>query len=159
MLSVSSDSVYTIAKKMTASSIATVDVNNGETAFFKDIDSYIDALNERLRNKCRIKKQIYNDTVKCLSLSKGKPDDLSLKFTCWATKKFALTKIADVDVGCFITSKKPICVYGVYYNALGEAHLALSHGGRHQTVSEYSWSGVFHVKRQRQSNTTLFPSQ
>ena len=58
------------------------------------------------------------------------------KFTYWVNKKFILTKIAGIDVGYCIKTKKWIYVYKAYYNAISEAHVAVSHGGCHKTVFE-----------------------
>ncbi len=61
---------------------------------------------------------------------------MSASFTYWVKKKFIFIKIAGTDFGCCITTRKPICIYEPYHNAISEAYTAVSHGGRHKTVFE-----------------------
>jgi hypothetical protein len=58
------------------------------------------------------KTNAYDDIIKCLLSSKDKVGgSFSASFTYWVKKKFILMKIAGSDVGCCLTTKKPICVH------------------------------------------------
>ncbi|CAF1289996.1 unnamed protein product, partial [Didymodactylos carnosus] len=101
--------------------------------------------------KSVIKEKVYDDIVKCLLLPKGKPSDsYSSTFIYWIKHNFVLMKIVGIDIACCVKSKKPICIYDAFYNVISEGHVAVSHGGRHKTVSElnshYSWTPRFCVE-------------
>ena len=106
---------------------------------------------KKCQEKSAIKRNSYNDIVKCLLKPKGKPLGLfSSQFSFWAKKHFVLITIAGVDIGCCNKSKKPLCVYEEYYNVINEAHTNVSHGGRDRTIHElnlhYSWIPRFVVE-------------
>ncbi|CAM2705414.1 unnamed protein product [Rotaria socialis] len=105
--------------------------------FYKELEQHINSLSEKFRIKSVIRQIAYNDIVKCLLLPKGVPLELfGAKFIFWVKQHFILIKIANVEIGCCIKSKKPICVYEAYYNVIGEAHVTISHGGRDKTIYE-----------------------
>ncbi|CAF0874432.1 unnamed protein product [Didymodactylos carnosus] len=104
-----------------------------------------------IQKKSVIKEKVYDDIVKCLLLPKGKPSDsYSSTFIYWIKHNFVLMKIVGIDIACCVKSKKPICIYDAFYNVISEGHVAVSHGGRHKTVSElnshYSWTPRFCVE-------------
>ncbi|CAF1467466.1 unnamed protein product [Didymodactylos carnosus] len=136
---------------MTASSSITIQVNNGETPFYEELEKYINSLSEKFQKKSVFKEKVYDDIVKCLLLPKGKSSDLySSKFIYWVKHNFVLMKIVDIDIVCCVKSKKPICIYEAFYNVISEGHVTVSHGGRHKTVSvlnsHYSWIPRFCVE-------------
>ena len=45
-------------------------------------------------------------------------------------------RVADVEIGCRIKSKKAICIYEAFYNVIGEVRATTSHGDRHKIVFE-----------------------
>lgn len=128
----------------------TSQVNDQRKTFHEEVERYISCLHERFKNKCVIKRNTYDDILKALPLAKGKSANLPPKFVYWAKRKFTLMKIAGVPVVSSQDSKMPVCVYETYYDAIFEAHVAVSHGGRHKTVAELtarsSWIPRFAVE-------------
>jgi hypothetical protein len=136
---------------MSESDSTTVQIDNGELLYYKELEKYINSLSKKYQEKSVIKQSVYNDILKCLLLPKGKPlGEFSSKFNFWVKRHFILIKIAGVDIGCCMKSKKPICIYEAYYNVIGEAHATISHGGRDKTIHElnshYSWIPRFAVE-------------
>ncbi|CAF3556660.1 unnamed protein product [Rotaria socialis] len=124
-------------KRKFQSNYTTVQIDSGELIFYKELEQHINSLSEKFRIKSVIRQIAYNDIVKCLLLPKGVPLELfGAKFIFWVKQHFILIKIANVEIGCCIKSKKPICVYEAYYNVIGEAHVTISHGGRDKTIYE-----------------------
>ncbi|CAF3467484.1 unnamed protein product [Rotaria socialis] len=120
---------------MHESSLESVELTLGSS--LKELEQHINSLSEKFRIKSVIRQIAYNDIVKCLLLPKGVPLELfGAKFIFWVKQHFILIKIANVEIGCCIKSKKPICVYEAYYNVIGEAHVTISHGGRDKTIYE-----------------------
>jgi hypothetical protein len=124
------DTCYNLIK-MSQSQSTTVEVESGETLYYKELEKHISSLSERFRAKSVIKRCIYNDIVNCLSLPKGKTSGLfPPKFIHRTKQHFVLIKIAGINIACCIKSRKNICTYEEYYNCISEAHSNISHGGR-----------------------------
>jgi hypothetical protein len=121
---------------MSQSDSTSAQTNNGELHYYEQLEKYINSLSRKFREKSVIKQNVYNDIVKCLLLSKGKPSDFSPKFIYWVKYHFVLIKIAGVNLTCCIKYKKTICIYENYYDVIGKAHATISHGGRTETIHE-----------------------
>ncbi|CAF1301878.1 unnamed protein product [Didymodactylos carnosus] len=133
-----------------SSSMTTNPHESQEKLFYNELGKYIDSLSENFKKKCVIKKEIYDNITKVLTLEKGKSSvSLSSQFVYWACQNFVLSKIAGNDIVCCAKAKKPVCIFESFYNVIGECHNNISHGGRHKTVyeinSHYSWLPRFAV--------------
>jgi glutaredoxin 2 len=108
-----------------------VQMNNDEKNYYVKVDEYINSLDEKFREKCIIKQQVYDDILKCLLLRKGSPSDAySSTVVYWVKHKFILikiagiffyiyfycpycmrlTKIAGIDIVACIKSKTNLCL-------------------------------------------------
>ncbi|CAF0953530.1 unnamed protein product [Rotaria sordida] len=136
---------------MSESNSKIVEIDNGELIYYTELEKHINTLSGKFQEKSVIKQSVYDDIIKCLLLSKDKPLTLfSSQFIFWVKKHFIITKIAAADIACCIKSKKPICIYEMFYNVIREAHTTISHGGRDKTMHElnshYSWIPRFAVE-------------
>ncbi|CAF1372155.1 unnamed protein product [Rotaria magnacalcarata] len=61
---------------MSQSNYTTVQIDNGELIFYKELEQHINSLSKKFRIKSVIRQIAYNDIVKCLLLSKGAPLEL-----------------------------------------------------------------------------------
>ena len=106
-------------------------------SFTNNLDKYIDSMSEKFRKKCVMKRAVYSDVLKRLSLPKDKSVGLfSSQFIYWMKQRFVLTRVAVVEIGCCIKSKKTICSYEAFYNVISETYVTTSREDRHKTVFE-----------------------
>ncbi|CAF4110010.1 unnamed protein product [Rotaria sordida] len=119
------------------SDLTVVEENINMKYFYDKVDEYINSLDQKFRGKAVIAQELYKKIQQCLLLPKGTSSNLfSTNFTYWVKHKFVLIKIAAIDVVACIKTKKPVCIYENFYNAINEAHTNISHGGREKTMYE-----------------------
>ncbi|CAF4115427.1 unnamed protein product, partial [Rotaria sordida] len=93
------------------SDLIVVEENINMKYFYDKVDEYINSLDQKFRGKAVIAQELYNKIQQCLLLPKG------------------------ASIAC-IKTKKPVCIYENFYNAINEAHTNISHGGREKTMYE-----------------------
>ncbi|CAF3375174.1 unnamed protein product [Rotaria socialis] len=74
-------------------------------------------------------------------LPKGTASELCCsRFVFWAKSHFNLLKIVGNDIVICAKSKKPVCVYEVFYKIIHEAYIAVAYGGRERLILQNNCS-------------------
>lgn len=102
-------------------------------AFNERLQSYIDTLDVKKRNKYTIKQKVYCEISKVLKLEYSNE---SAKFKFWARKNFVLMLIGLEQVVHDKKTNLPIITHELIYEKILECHLAVGHSGRDKTWAE-----------------------
>jgi hypothetical protein len=101
--------------------------------FYDKLQTYINTLDIKKRNKYTIKNEMYLDI---LSVLKGENKDASAKFKFWVKQTFRLIHVALIDLVYDMKKDLPIVKHEEIYYRVADCHVAVGHSGRDKTWAE-----------------------
>ena len=101
--------------------------------FYDKIQSYIDKLDIKKRDKYTINNQTYK---MILSVLNGEDIDVSAKFRFWTRKTFICMRIGSNDFVYDKQTNLPLVKHENLYEKILECHVFVGHSGRDKTWAE-----------------------
>ncbi|CAF0723680.1 unnamed protein product [Adineta steineri] len=111
--------------------------------FYSKLQTYIDSLDIKKRNKYTIKNDMCLDI---LSVLKEENNNVSAKFKFWAKQTFRLVKIGSTDFVYVKKNNLPLVTHEQIYYRVVDCHVAVGHSGRDKTWAEIKrlYAGIPH---------------
>jgi hypothetical protein len=101
--------------------------------FYSKLQTYIDTLDIKKRNKYTIKNDIYLDI---LSVFEEENKNISAKFKFWVRKTFRLVHIGSTDLIHVMKTDLALVTHEQIYYRVIDCHVAVGHSGRDKTWAE-----------------------
>ena len=101
--------------------------------FYSKLQTYIDILDIKKRNKYTIKNDMYLDI---LSVLKEENKNVSAKFKFWVRQTFRLVQIGSTDLVYALKNNLPLVTHEQIYYRVVDCHVAVGHSGRDKTWAE-----------------------
>lgn len=101
--------------------------------FYVKLQTYIDTLDIKKRNKYTIRNDMYLDILNVL---KEENKNISAKFKFWVRQTFRLVQIGSTGLVYAIKNDLPLIKHEEIYYRVADCHVAVGHSGRDKTWAE-----------------------